>query len=749
MAKNLVIVESPAKANTIKKYLGKDFTVLATYGHVRDLIPKSGAIEPEQGFLMKYEAISKNEPRVVAIAKALRTTEHLYLATDPDREGEAIAWHLCELMKQKKALKKQVVYRVVFHEITKGAVTSAIANSRDISMELVNAQQARRALDYLVGFNLSPLLWKKIRYGLSAGRVQSPALRMIVTREEEIENFSSREYWDISAENRFDERTFTSKLIEHQGLKLTQFSVINEAQAQELKQAIVDSNEQFKVLKVTKKERSRHPVAPFTTSTLQQEAARKLQLSPKRTMGIAQKLYEAGYITYMRTDSVNLAKEFTEEMRQVIMTEFGSDSLPKQPNVYKTKVKNAQEAHEAIRPSMAKNFPRLLNSILAPEQLKLYTLIWQRTAACQMVSAVFDLTTVDLSGGNQSVFRASGSVMIKAGFLAVYQEDRDEIVEVSEEKILPLLKPGDLVELLSINCQQHFTEPPPRYTEASLIKALEDHGIGRPSTYASIIETLLTREYAVLEKKRFIPTDVAKVVNGFLTEYFVRYVDYDFTAHFENELDEIAAGKNTFLAVMGEFWEPFISLIDKVSENVKRSDVTQQPLAEKCPKCGNSLVMRLGKKGRFIGCSAYPECDYTANVNGDTASSKESEYLEGRSCPNCNAKLQIKSGRYGKFIGCSNYPDCKFIEPLEKPADTGIACPMCQEGSMLKRKSRFNKLFYSCSRYPDCKYAVWYQPLAEKCPKCNWKMLVSKITKRKGQEKVCPQQGCGYSSSLE
>jgi DNA topoisomerase-1 len=744
MAKNIVIVESPAKATTIKKYLGKDFTVLASYGHLRDLVPKAGAVDPEHDFAMHYAIIEKNAKHVTEIAKVLKTADALYLATDPDREGEAIAWHIYELMREKKALKEQAVYRVAFHEITKTAVAEAVAHPRDISMELVDAQQARRALDYLVGFNLSPLLWKKIRYGLSAGRVQSPALRMIAEREEEIEKFITQEYWTIIADNMFTEQNFAARLIEYQNKKLTQFSITNAEQAKAVEAELLKfAAGKLRVLKVEKKERVRNPASPFTTSTLQQEAARKLGYSAKRTMRSAQKLYEAGLITYMRTDSVNLASEAITEIREAIKERFGLENLPEAPRFYKTKAKNAQEAHEAIRPTACKLPPEELAKGLDPEQAKLYNLIWQRTIACQMISALLDTVGVDLSCGDGNTFRANGSVITNPGFIAVYHEGTDDAVVDENGKVLPPLKVGDIVDLLGIQGEQHFTEPPPRYSEASLVKTLEEYGIGRPSTYATIIETLLSREYVILENKRFKPTDTGRVVNKFLTQYFTQYVDYEFTAHLEDELDEIASGKYKFLKLMQEFWQPFKKLVDATAANVKREDVTQEVLEDKCPKCGKALILRLGRKGKFIGCSGYPECDYTANVDKEK-NILETEVVADRQCPDCGSPLHIKVGRYGKFIGCSNYPKCKFIEPLEKPFDTNVKCPICHEGTMLKRKSRYGTYFYSCSKYPKCKYIIGNEPIVEKCPKCGWPILMLKTTKRRGTEKVCPQKECDF-----
>lgn len=754
MSKNLVIVESPAKAKTIKKYLGKDFTVLASYGHVRDLLPKEGAVDPAHDFAMKYQAIEKNEKHFAAIAKEMGKAETLYLATDPDREGEAISWHLCELLREKKLLGDKQVRRVVFHEITERAIQEAVQHPRDVSMDLVNAQQARRALDYLVGFNLSPLLWKKVRPGLSAGRVQSPALRMIVEREEEIEKFQAREYWTIEADLGKAKETFTAKLSHYQGNKLTQFSIDNEAEARAAEQALSKAaGGKLVVAKVEKKQRKRNPAPPFTTSTLQQEAARKLGFTTLRTMRIAQQLYEGidigggtvGLITYMRTDSVNLAQEAVNEIRELITERYGADNLPATPNTYKTKSKNAQEAHEAVRPTVAAQTPDSLKAHLSADQLKLYELIWKRTVACQMIHATIDTVSADLSAGEGNIFRATGSTVTNPGFLAVYEEGVDDGKGDDDNRLLPPLTEGAQIKLNQIRPEQHFTEPPPRYSEASLVKALEEHGIGRPSTYAAIISTLQAREYVTMDKRRFIPTDVARVVNKFLTGYFTQYVDYDFTAKLEDDLDAVSRGEGEWVPLLRAFWQPFKDRVDDTEQNVARKDVTQEAMDEACPKCGKPLATRLGRRGRFVGCTGYPECDYTRGL-GDDKEPEAPEKVEGRNCPQCESDLIIRQGRYGKFIGCSNYPKCKYIEPLEKPADTQVVCPECHQGNLLKRKSRYGKIFYSCSRYPDCKYAVWNEPIAEACPKCSWPFLTLKTTKRRGTEKVCPQKECGYSA---
>ena len=752
MSKNLVIVESPAKSKTIKKYLGKDFDVMASYGHVRDLVPKEGAVDPEHDFAMKYQLIERNARHVDSIVKAMKKSDALYLATDPDREGEAISWHLCELLKQRKALDDKPVHRVVFHEITKRAVNEAIENARELSTELINAQQARRALDYLVGFNLSPLLWKKIRRGLSAGRVQSPALRMIVEREIEIDNFKPREYWTLEGDLAKDGQNFVARLTHYNGEKLKQFSITDDGGANAAKAALLQTaNGQLVVSDVEKKQRKRNPTAPFTTSTLQQEASRKLGFTASRTMRVAQQLYEGmdiggetvGLITYMRTDSVNLAQEALDELRAYIPERYGEQALPKEPQVYKTKAKNAQEAHEAIRPTSIRHAPEDIKKYLSAEQLKLYELIWKRAIASQMIHATINTVSVDFDCGTGNRFRATGSTVVDPGFMAVYQEGVDDSRGNTEEGLLPPMEKGDACILHEIRADQHFTEPPPRYSEASLVKTLEEHGIGRPSTYATIISTLQAREYVTLEKKRFYPTDVGRVVNEFLTENFTRYVDYDFTASLEDELDAVSRGEKDWIPVMNEFWKPFQQLVGKDYPRPY-----PKPIDEQCPDCGKQLQMSLGRSGFFIGCSGYPECKYTRNI-GEDRGSAEPEVVEGRSCPQCESPLIIRNGRYGKFIGCSSYPKCKYIEPLEKPENTGVQCPQCKKGHMLKRKSRRGKIFFSCERYPECDYAIWNQPLAQPCPQCHWPITSIKITKRSGSQRVCPQQDCKFAEPWE
>ena len=756
MGQSVVIVESPAKSKTLKKYLGKGFQILASYGHIRDLKPKEGAVDPDHDFKMTYEIIDKNKKHLDAIEKAVKKADALYLATDPDREGEAISWHIYESLNNKNLLKDKEVHRVSFNQITKKAVTEAMEQPRELSTDMINAQQARRALDYLVGFNLSPLLWKKIRAGLSAGRVQSPALRLIVEREEAIEAFKPKEFWTIEADVNKDKTDFVAKLTEYKGEKLKQFSINNTDDAETARKALNDAaGKSLTVAKVEKKQRKRNPQPPFTTSTMQQEASRKLGFSAQRTMRVAQQLYEGidvgdgtiGLISYMRTDSVHLAPEAVEEIRELIAKRYGDSEVPKAPQSYKTKAKNAQEAHEAIRPTSANYIPAEIKEHLTSDQFKLYELIWKRAIACQMIHATIDMVGVNLSAGDVGVFRANGSTVRKPGFMAVYQESQDDSKGDKDEKRLPPLEEGDEVSLKKIRGEQHFTEPPPRFTEASLVKTLEEYGIGRPSTYASIISTLVSREYVELEKRRFTPTDVGRVVNKFLTNYFSQYVDYEFTAKLEDQLDAVSRGEQQWLPVMAQFWSPFKERITDTDENVQRKDVTQEAMDENCPKCGHQLSIRLGRRGRFIGCTNYPECDYTRDMDGN--SKDEPEIVEGRKCPECSSDLIIRSGRYGKFIGCSAYPNCKHMEPLEKPADTQVECPKCKQGNILQRKSRRGKIFYSCSRYPDCDYALWNEPIKEECPQCQWPILSVKTTKRSGKQKLCPQEDCDFIESME
>jgi DNA topoisomerase I len=627
MAENLVIVESPAKAKTIKKYLGREFEVLASYGHVRDLVPKEGAVDPDHGYAMRYQVLEKNQRHVDAIARSLKKSRALYLATDPDREGEAIAWHLQEILKERGDLDGKRVHRVVFYEITRNAIRAAVGQPRDLSLDLVNAQQARRALDYLVGFNLSPLLWKKVRRGLSAGRVQSPALRMICEREEEIAAFRAQEYWTIEGEGATRGQAFPLKLLEYRGQKVEQFSFTNEAAAREVERALnaaaraAGGAAELGVLAIDRKQRRRNPAPPFTTSTLQQEAARKLGFNARRTMRLAQQLYEGldigegsvGLITYMRTDSVSLAAEAVQEIREVASRLYGKAEVAEEPRVYKTKSKNAQEAHEAIRPTAASITPADVEGKIEDDLHRLYSLIWKRAVASQMSHAVFDTVAVDLLAGpdgpQRHLLRANGSTLVKPGYMAVYQEGSDDQKTEEGDHVLPPMQEGERVALTALAATQHFTEPPPRYSEASLVKALEEHGIGRPSTYASIISTLQDREYVEMDNRRFVPTDIGKIVNRFLTHHFHRYVEYGFTAAMEDELDAVSRGEEPWTVPLAKFWKPFIHQVERIEKTVTREQVAQARELGRDPASGKPVTVRMGRYGPFvqIGTKDDPE----------------------------------------------------------------------------------------------------------------------------------------------
>ncbi|MBZ0068574.1 MAG: type I DNA topoisomerase [Thiobacillus sp.] len=643
----LVIVESPSKSKTLQKYLGADYDILASYGHVRDLQPKTGAVDTEN-FTMKYQVIERNAKHVEAIVKAAKKADEVLLATDPDREGEAISWHISEILKERKV--KTPMKRVAFYEITESAVQDAVRNPREIATDLVDAQQARRALDYLVGFNLSPLLWRKISPGLSAGRVQSPALRMIVEREEEIEAFVPREYWSLHLDTHKGSQPFSAKLTHFKGEKLDQFTVEHEARSKEWLATL--EGKDARVMRIEKKRRARHPGAPFTTSTLQQAGVRQLGMTTDRVMRTAQQLYEGmdlgegpvGLITYMRTDSVNLAQEAITDIRKYVGANFDKDFLPPTAIAYKAKTKNAQEAHEAVRPTSVTRTPEAVKKFLTADQARLYELIWKRTVACQMTPAQFDTVAADITVG-EGTFRATGQTLAFAGFLAVYQDDEDE-----EESKLPALVEGETLPVDKLYGEQHFTQPPPRYTEASLVKALEEYGIGRPSTYASIISTLQDREYVLLEKKRFQPTDIGRLVNCFLTRHFNHYVDYDFTAKLEDKLDDVSNGKRVWSKLLGEFWSEFDGEL-KAKQDVERGC----PIPEACPKCSKPLFMQASKRGLFIGCSGYPECDYTRPLH---ANAIEGDNILGKD-PASGLDIKLLSGRFGPYVQIGEMPEDK------------------------------------------------------------------------------------------
>jgi len=706
MASNLVIVESPAKAKTIEKYLGKDFKVLACYGHVRDLIPKEGAVETDNNFKMNYSVVERNEKHINNIKREMRKADSLYLATDPDREGEAISWHLYELLKEKNLMKNKAAYRVAFHEITRRAVSDAVSNPREITMDLVNAQQARRALDYLVGFNLSPLLWRKIRRGLSAGRVQSPALRMIVERELEIEAFNPVEYWSIESDNNFEGHPFSARLTQLQGEKVKQFTITSADQANSAHRVLDEAaNGKLRVAQVEKKQRKRNPAPPFTTSTLQQEASRKLGFGAQRTMRTAQRLYEGidvgagqdGLISYMRTDSVTLSSEALGQLREFIGEKFGQANLPESARIFKATAANAQEAHEAIRPTNPAYEPFKIKEHLGDDEFRLYSLIWKRTIACQMVHATIDTVTVDLACGSGNTFRANGSTIRDLGFMRVYIEDQDDVKkDDSKENILPPLKQGDIVDLNEIRLEQHFTEPPPRYSEATLVKTLEEYGIGRPSTYASIITTLLDREYVELESRRFHPTDVGRVVARFLTQHFTQYVDYDFTAQLEESLDAISRGEREWLPLMEDFWRTFKSLVDEKMETVSRDEAVQARQLGTDEKSGKPITVRMGRYGPFVQIGTREDEDkprfagLRPGQKMDTIELEEALELfklprELGTSPEGEA-ISTNIGRFGPYV---KY-DSKFVSLNVKEGDDPFTLTLERALELVREKKEFD-----------------------------------------------------------
>ncbi len=760
MTQSLVIVESPAKAKTISKFLGKDYRVLSCKGHVRALPSKQGSVEIGEDIVPKYEILPGSRRYINEIKKALKNCDAVYLATDLDREGEAIAWHLkaaLNLDKKKKDNGAREVKRITFHEITKDAIHDALAHPGHISDTLVDAQQARVVLDYLVGFNLSPFLWKKIRYGLSAGRVQSVALRIICEREKEIQAFNAEEYWTVKARlNPAGEKSpFDAQLVEIDGKKLEKLAIKNREQADDITRQLRDSS--YRVKSIKRREIKRKPAPPFITSTLQQEASRKLGFSAKKTMSVAQRLYEGidvgtgtmGLITYMRTDSVHMADSALQDIHGVIVSRFGAEYAMEKPRQFTQKSKNVQEAHEAIRPTDVRLIPDEIGNALTRDQQRLYTLIWNRSVASQMKDAVLDSVSADIAAGGGYVFRASGSTVKFPGFMKIYTESDDGDTNKSkEQKMLPPLKKDQDLDLLKLLPEQHFTQPPPRYTEASLVKTLEEYGIGRPSTYASIISILQDREYVKLIKKRFYPEDVGMVVNDLLVSHFPRYVDYGFTSQMESRLDEIARGEAEWKPAIKSFWKPFISLIETKEKEIQKSDVTTEKTEEICPQCGKPLVIKLGRYGRFYACSGFPECRFVRSLNNDEQQGPQGQETD-QVCEKCGKPLLLRQGRYGQFLGCSGYPDCKFVRPLNKPVSLGISCPDCQDGEIQQKKSRKGKIFYSCSNYPKCKFASWDPPVNEQCPECGSRYLVEKKTKRYGQQIKCPNKECTYKRTGE
>jgi DNA topoisomerase-1 len=760
----LIVVESPTKAKTLGQFLGKQYEVMACMGHVRALPSKSGSVDISRDFEPRYAVLPQSKKHLEKIEKALRHCGTVYLATDMDREGEAISWHLTVSLglgngaPPSRKGKPLDVKRIVFHEITREAIEEALKNPRAISTQLVDAQQARVVLDYLYGFNLSPLLWKKIRPGLSAGRVQSVALRLICEREGEIQAFVPQEYWTVRADlsTQPDEaggHDFSAELVEMDGGKLDKFQIRNQAAADAIAGRLEGAA--YAVKEIRRKEVKRNPAPPFTTSTLQQEASRKLRFSAKKTMSIAQKLYEGvaldegmkGLITYMRTDSVHLAESAMYSIKEKIVALYGKPFCLKHPRVFKQKSKNAQEAHEAIRPTDITLTPEELHAHLTPDQYKLYDLIWKRTIACQMAQAVLDAVAVDIAAGEHFIFRATGSTVVFAGFMKVYTEGKDDDGN-DKDAMLPQLKEGQGLLLKALVPEQHFTQPPPRYTEATLVKTLEDYGIGRPSTYASIIEILKTRRYATIADRRFFPEDLGVTVNGLLVNHFPRYVDYQFTAHLEEELDEIARGEIEWKPVVRNFWKPFINLIGQKETEIKRHEIITEKTDEVCPQCGKNLIIRLGRYGKFLGCEGYPECRFIRSLASKENGGSGQDAATGETCEKCGKPMVVKEGRYGRFLACSGYPDCRSIKSLNKSVPTGIKCPVCAEGEVIEKKTRRNRVFYGCSRYPQCSFATWHKPVNEPCPLCGSPFLVEKESKRYGVVVSCATKDCGYKKKL-
>ena len=740
---HVIIVESPAKARTIKKFLGAKYNVQASMGHIRDLPKKSLSIDVEHDFEPNYE-ISPDKKKIV---KDLKTIVHKYpnimvwLATDEDREGESIAWHLVSALDIEKGHFK----RIAFHEITKNAVMKALENPRDIDISLVHAQQARRVLDRLVGYKLSPLLWTKIRAGLSAGRVQSVAVRLVVEREREIEAFKPEEYWKINCDLKAKKGEFTAELTKINDKKA---SVENKEQADNILKDL--DKAEYKIGSIERKNSKRQPSAPFITSTLQQEASRKLGFSVKQTMLIAQQLYEgvehgnehAGLITYMRTDSYNLSVDFLKTTPKIIEKLYGAGYSLAQPRVYTKKVRGAQEAHEAIRPTDLSKTPKDLKEHLDPQQYKLYKLIWERTVACQMPDAELDITTVAVKANKIYELTARGQIIIKPGFMKVYVEGTDQPEESEdEEKRLPELTEGETCELIKVTPEQKFTQPPHRYTEASLVKKLEAEGIGRPSTYAPTISTIVTRGYIEKKKdKKLYPMEIGMIVNDFLVEHFPDIVDYKFTANMEEKLDDIAEGKTEWQPVIRGFYEPFEKLLDEKKKTIKKEDVINQKTDEICELCGEPMVIKFGRKGKFLSCSAYPKCKNARPMKEDQEKTDAlQKEFENEKCDKCGSRLVVKKGRYGEFLACEGYPKCKFTRPLSHALK--VKCPKCG-GDIVQKRTKRGKVFYGCANYPTCDFATWKEPVEDLCPVCGYIQV-------KAKKNLIKCEQCGKETETE
>ncbi len=752
--KNLVIVESPAKAKTINKFLGKKFKVVASMGHVRDLPKSKLGVDIENNFEPHYITIRSRSKILKELKRLAGGVDNIYLAPDPDREGEAISWHLHHELNNKN----KKVYRITFNEITKHAVVQSIENPMEIDQNMVDAQQARRILDRIVGYSLSPLLWKKVRKGLSAGRVQSVAVRLVVNREREIEAFNPKEYWKIEVDLETEEKKkFTALVLHKDGKKF-------EVHTEDESKTVVDVLEtaDYKIVKIEKKEQKRNPAPPFITSKLQQEAANKLHFTGKKTMMVAQQLYEGleigdegpvGLITYMRTDSVRVSGEAQTQVRELITSEYGGEYVPAKPPKYKSK-RQVQDAHEAIRPTyiFADKSPDALKKFLSPDQFKLYRLIWQRFLASQMNPARFDATSVDIQADRYTL-RAGGSIMKFKGFMMIYTETEEtngKEVEPEGDRLLPPLEEGHPLNKLEVRPEQKFTQPPPRYNDATLVKALEENNIGRPSTYAPIISTILTRTYIERLNGRFMPAEIGIIINDLLVENFPDIMDIEFTAQMESGLDDIESGKVAWVEVLKKFYKSFKQEMDKAQVDMHdiKSEVEVE-LEQICEKCGAKLTVKWGKHGKFIACSNYPTCHNTKAMGTDDEGKivvKAEETIEEK-CEKCGSVLQIKYSRFGKFMACSKYPECKYTKSINK--EVGVGCPLdgC-DGQVIERRSKRGRMFFGCSKYPKCNFVSWDRPVAEKCPQCGKDYLVQKYSKKAGATIVCPEAGCDYKRSV-
>jgi len=729
--KHLVIVESPTKARTISKFLNRDYKVESSFGHVRDLPTSKLGVDVEDNFKPSYVIPAKAKKQVTKLKELASKAEEVILATDQDREGEAIAWHL------KNILKPEKYSRIAFHEITKKAIEEALSQPQDLNLNLVDAQQARRVLDRLVGYQLSPFLWKKVARGLSAGRVQSVAVRLVVEKEREREAFKQTEYWTIDGIFYKEEKNkFPASLLAINGKSLGKLGLKNQAQSDDILKELAKAN--FYIAKIAKKTSQKKPPVPFTTSTLQQAANNQLNFSAKQTMKLAQDLYEGvkidkesvGLITYMRTDSLNLSDSYLMPAREFITKQFGADYLPTKAVRYKTSIKGAQEAHEAIRPTDVFKTPELVKPYLEANQYKLYKLIWERTLATQMTAAVIDATALDINDKTDKyTFRATGQTVKFPGFLTVYPTG-------TKETILPQLTEKDQVQVENLKPEQHFTQPPARYTEATLVKVLEEYGIGRPSTYAPTIATIIERGYVEKEAKALKPTEIGCLVNDILVEHFKDIVDYDFTAEMENQFDQIEAGEKEWQPVIAKFYGPFKKNLDEKSAELTKRGLTEEKTSEVCEKCGAPMVIKVSRHGKFLACTKYPECKNTKSLdeNGQIEA-KEPEKLLEEKCPDCGAPLVEKTGRFGPFIGCSNYPKCKYIK--KKDYGTGVHCPQCETGEIVSKRTRGGKIFFACNKYPKCKFALWSKPTGEKCPECHSLMVYAAEGEVKCSNKEC------------